>query len=127
MSEIELIATTAFGLESVVARELRQLGYTEQRVSDGRVTFTADHAAICRSNLWLRSADRVLLKMAEFDATDFGELFDRTTELPWYRLMPVDAEFPVRAKSVRSKLHSTPHCQSIVKKGVVESLKHRFN
>lgn len=120
---VELIATTAFGLESVVARELKRLGYGEQRVEDGRVRFAADLAAACRANLWLRSASRVLLCVGEFEARDFGELFDRTRDLPWETWLSVDAEFPVRGRSVRSQLHSVPDCQSIVKKAVVERLK----
>lgn len=131
MAPVELIATSAFGLEAVVGRELTQLGYEQQAIADGRITFAADKIAICRSNLWLRSADRVLLKMGEFDAMDFGQLFDQTKAMPWGDLLPVDAEFPVRGKSVRSQLSSVPHCQSIVKKAIVESLRssyqrHRF-
>ncbi len=80
---LELIATSAFGLEAVVARELHGLGYTEQQVEDGRVTFIGDELAICRCNLWLRSADRILVKIGLFPAHDFGELFDRVEALPW--------------------------------------------
>jgi len=120
---LELIATTAFGLEAVVGRELKELGYAEQRVEDGRVRFTADAAAVCRANIRLRAASRVLLCVAEFDARDFGELFDRTRDLPWEDWISVDAAFPVRGRSVRSQLHSVPDCQSIVKKAVVERLK----
>ncbi len=120
---LELIATTAFGLEAVVGRELKELGYTEQRVEDGRVRFTADVAAVCRANIRLRAASRVLLCVAEFEARDFGELFDRTRDLPWEDWIAVDAAFPVRGRSVRSQLHSVPDCQSIVKKAVVERLK----
>jgi len=123
MEEIELIATASFGLEAVVARELKQLGYERQTVEDGRVTFVADLQAICRTNLWLRSADRVLVKLGGFEAKDFGELFDRTTALSWSDWLPRDAAFPVRGKSVRSQLHSVPDCQAIVKKAVVENLK----
>ncbi len=120
---VELIATTAFGLEAVVARELKQLGYIEQRVEDGRVRFTADLTAACRANLWLRAASRVLLCVGEFEARDFGELFDRTREMPWEDWISVDAAFPVRGRSARSQLHSVPDCQRIVKKAVVERLK----
>ncbi|MGE3314871.1 MAG: class I SAM-dependent RNA methyltransferase [Planctomycetaceae bacterium] len=123
MQEIELIATASFGLEAVVSRELKQLGYDRQKIEDGRITFTADLQAICRTNLWLRSADRVLVKLGSFPARDFGELFDRTTALPWSEWLPRDAAFPVRGKSVRSQLHSVPDCQSIVKKAVVENMK----
>jgi len=117
------MATAAFGLEKVVARELKQLGYDPQQIENGRVIFEADAAAICHCNLWLRSADRVLLEVGRFDARDFGELFDKTSSLPWSEWLTVDAAFPVRGKSVRSTLHSVPDCQSIVKKAIVESLK----
>lgn len=124
---VELIATTAFGLEAVVGRELKQLGYTDQRVEDGRVRFFADLAAVSRANLWLRSASRLLLCVGEFEARDFGELFDRTREMAWEDWISVDAKFPVRGRSVRSQLHSVPDCQSIVKKAVVERLKSRYH
>jgi len=127
MPELELIATATFGLEAVVARELKQLGFEQQRVENGRVYFTADETAICKANLWLRSADRVLLRIAEFEARDFGSLFDQTTECPWEEWLTIDAEFPVRGKSVRSQLHSVPHCQSIVKKAIVERMKKAHN
>jgi len=123
MPHLELIATAAFGLEAVVSRELKQLGYEEQTVEDGRVSFTGDERAICRANLWLRSADRVLLKLGEFEARDFGQLFDKTKALPWEDWLTEDAAFPVRGRSVRSQLSSVPDCQSIVKKAVVEKLK----
>ena len=123
---LRLIATAAFGLEAVVGRELRRLGYEPDQVENGRVAFTADRAAICRCNLWLRSADRVLLEMGSFEARDFGELFDRTTSLPWSDWLTAEASFPVRGKSVRSTLHSVPDCQSIVKKAVVENLKQAY-
>jgi putative N6-adenine-specific DNA methylase len=123
---LQLIATAAFGLEAVVARELKQLGYSEQQVENGRVGYSGDEQAICRSNLWLRSADRVLLQLGAFDAGDFGALFDQTHALPWADWLPVDAQFPVRGKSVRSKLHSVPDCQSIVKKAIVEKLKKSY-
>ena len=126
MSKIELIATATFGLEAVVAREVRNLGYQEVTVEDGRVTFTADEAAICRANLWLRSADRVLLKMGSFEATTFEELFQKTRALPWPEWLPVNANFPVNGKSIKSKLHSVPDCQAIVKKAVVEKMKEKY-
>lgn len=125
MSRLELIATAAFGLEAVVSRELAELGYTEQTVEDGRVTFVGDELAICRTNLWLRTADRVLVKVGAFPARDFGALFDQTKQLPWDQWLPVDANFPVSGKSVRSQLHAVPAVQSTVKKAIVESLKTR--
>lgn len=126
MAKIELIATATFGLEAVVAREVRELGYDEVTVENARVTFKADPSAVCRSNLWLRSADRVLIKMGEFPATSFEELFERTKALPWSDWIPENAKFPVEGKSVRSKLFSVPNCQAIVKKAVVESMKRRY-
>lgn len=126
MSQLDLIATAPFGLESVVARELQALGFTDQQVQDGKVNFRGGLTDICRANLWLRSADRVLLRIGQFEAKDFGQLFDQTTALPWSEWLPVDAEFPVNGRSVRSQLHSVPHCQSIVKKAIVENLKRRY-
>jgi len=124
--EVELMATTSFGLEAIVAREIQALGYGAPKVEDGRVTFRGPLSAICRANLWLRSAERVVVKMAEFEARDFGELFDQTKSLPWADWIPVDGAFPVRGRSVRSQLHSVPDCQAIVKKAVVESLRGRY-
>ncbi len=123
---IELIATSAFGLEAVVSRELHDLGYTEQKVEDGRVTFIGDEQAICRCNLWLRAADRVLVKVASFHAADFGTFFDQIEAVPWQEWLPVDAKFPVSGKSVRSQLHHEPTIQAVAKKAIVESLKRNF-
>jgi len=120
---VSLIATTAFGLEAVVAREVKDLGYEKQPGRDGQIRFSADLDAICRCNLWLRSAERVLLEMGSFEARDFGVLFDQTRELPWERWLPKNANFPVTGRSVKSQLHSVPDCQRIVKKAIVERLK----
>lgn len=126
MSKIQLIATATFGIESIVARELKWMGYGDSFVENGRVTFEGDELAICRSNLWLRSADRVLVKMGEFKALSFEELFEKTKALPWDEWIPEDAEFPVTGKSIKSKLGSVPDCQKIVKKAVVEKLKQKY-
>ena len=126
MSELELIATATFGLEAVVAREVKELGYDRVVVENGRVTFTADESAICRTNLWLRCADRVRLKVGEFRAVTFDELFEKTKALPWADLLPNNAAFPVDGKSVQSKLFSISDCQAIVKKAVVESMKKSY-
>ncbi len=123
---IELIATATFGLESVVAGEVRELGYEDVNVENARVTFTADKEAVCRANLWLRAADRVLLKMGEFKAVTFEELFQQTKDLPWEDWIPEDAAFPVQGKSIKSGLYSVPDCQAIVKKAVVEKLKRKY-
>ncbi|MDA0834911.1 MAG: class I SAM-dependent RNA methyltransferase [Planctomycetota bacterium] len=124
---MQLIATCPFGLEAVVGRELAVLGYTDQKTEDGRILFEADELAIARTNLWLRSADRVSICLGRFSATDFGELFDQTRELPWAEWLPQDATFPVRGKSVRSQLHSVPDCQAIVKKAIVSALQDRYH
>lgn len=115
MSKYQLIATAAMGLEAIVAKEVRALGY-ECEVDNGRINFRGDELAIVRSNLWLRTADRIKLVVGEFKATAFDELFERTKALPWEQFLPENAEFPVSGKSVKSKLFSVSDCQAIVKK-----------
>ncbi|NMB00273.1 MAG: class I SAM-dependent RNA methyltransferase, partial [Firmicutes bacterium] len=126
MSQLELIATATFGLESLVADELRKLGYGDTQVENGKVTFTGDELALCRANLWLRTAARVKVKVGEFKATTFDELFEKTKALPWAKFLPKNAEFPVEGRSVQSTLFSVSDCQAIVKKAVVESLKQDY-
>jgi len=126
MSKIQLIATSTFGIEAVVGRELKKLGYDDQAIENGKVTFSGDEKAICRANLWLRSADRVHLKMGEFKALTFEELFQQTKALPWDEWIPEDAEFPVDGKSIDSKLFSVSDCQAIVKKAIVEKMKEKY-
>ena len=126
MSKYELIATTAFGIEAITARELKKLGYSEQKVENGKVIYEGDELAICRSNLWLRTADRILIKMGSFTALTFDELFEQTKALPWEDIIPEDAEFPVEGKSIDSKLFSVSDCQAIVKKAIVERLKLKY-
>jgi len=123
MPELQLIATCAFGLEAVVIRELADLGYEGRGLRTGAVEFNGDAAAVCRANLWLRSADRVLIRMGAFPATDFGQLFDQTSSLPWEEWIPPQAAFPVKGRSLKSQLSSVPACQKIVKKALVEKLK----
>jgi Predicted N6-adenine-specific DNA methylase len=127
MAKMQLIATSTFGIEAVVGRELTKLGYADQQVENGKVTFAGDESAICRTNLWLRSADRVLVKMGEFKALSFEELFQQTKALPWDEWIPENAEFPVDGKSIDSKLASVPDCQAIVKKAVVEKLRQKYH
>lgn len=112
----ELIATAAFGLEAVVRREIEALGYEIVKTEDGRITFLSDKLGIARANIWLRSADRVYLKMAEFKATSFEELFNEVKKVEWGKIIPISGAFPVIGNSVKSKLHNTPSCQSIIKK-----------
>jgi len=123
MAKFELIATAAFGIEAVVAKEIRDLGYDNVTVENGRVTFIGNEEAICKSNLWLRCADRVYLKIGEFEATTFEELFQQVKALPWENYLPVDANFPVNAKSVKSQLFSLSDIQAISKKAIVERMK----
>ena len=118
---IRLIATTTFGLEAVAKREIADLGYEIEKVEDGKITYIADERGIVRSNLWLRTPDRILLKTDEFKALEFEELFQRVKGYPWEELIPLDGEFTVTGVSVRSKLSSVPACQSVVKKAIVES------
>lgn len=125
MSRYDLIATTAFGLESVLARELNALGYTETKTHNGYVEFSGDETAIARANLWLRTADRVFLKVGQFRADTFDALFEQTKALPWADLLPPDANIPVEGRSVQSTLASVPACQRIVKKAIVEKMKLR--
>lgn len=120
--KLELIATATFGLEAVVKREIEALGYKIIRSEDAKITYMGDERAIARSNLWLRSADRVLLKMGEFKALEFENLFQQTKAVAWEDIIPADGKFTVTGTSVKSKLHSVPACQSIVKKAIVERL-----
>ncbi len=126
MSKLELIATATFGLEAVVRREIENLGLKILKSEDAKITFLGDERAVVRSNLWLRCADRVLIKLGEFEAATFEELFQQTKALPWEEWIPEDAKFTVTGTSVKSKLHSVPDCQAIVKKAIVEKLKETF-
>ncbi|CCQ97354.1 putative RNA methyltransferase YpsC [[Clostridium] ultunense Esp] len=126
MEQIELIATTTFGLEAIVKRELQNLGYNDLMVENGKITFKATEKDIPITNLWLRSADRVLLKMGEFKAISFDELFEKTKALPWDEWITEDGKFTVEGKSVNSKLFSISDSQAIVKKAVVEKLETKY-
>ena len=127
MDKINLIATSTFGLEAVVKRELQDLGFKELTVADGKIEFQATFADIPRLNLNLRAADRVLVKVGEFPAGDFGQLFDRTKELPWEEWIPQDAKITVIGKCVRSVLASVRSSQSIAHKAVIERLKSKYH
>lgn len=123
---VELIATSTFGLEAVVGEEVRSLGYENAVVENGKVTFKAGIEAIPKANLWLRTADRIRLKIGEFEARTFDELFEQTKALPWSDWLPENAEFPVDGKSVKSTLFSISDCQAIVKKAIVEHMKQKY-
>ena len=120
--KLELIATATFGLEAVVKRELQALGFRILRTEDGKVTFLADERGIIKANLWLRCADRVLLKMGEFEAKEFEDLFQQTGAIEWESLIPLDGKFTVTCTTVKSKLHSEPAIQRIVKKSIAKRL-----
>jgi putative N6-adenine-specific DNA methylase len=126
MENITLIATAKFGLEALVKREVEALGFTDLRVSDGRVEFEATVADIPRLNIWLRFADRLLLKMGEFPAASFDRLFEATKSLPWEDWITRDGRFPVNARTVKSTIQSERTSQAIVKKAVVERLKEAY-
>lgn len=121
MQKYQLIATAAAGVEALVGKELRELGYQTQ-VENGRVRFEGTMSDVLRTNLWLRIADRVKIVVGEFDARNFDELFEQTKALAWEDLLPLDANFPVEGKSHHSQLHHVPTVQAMVKKAIVERL-----
>lgn len=127
MNTITLIATSTFGLEKMVKIELEALGFQQLKVSNGKIEFEASPEDIPRLNLWLRCADRVLLKMGEFKALSFEELFEGTKALPWENWITEDGEFTVLGKAIKSTLGSVRACQSIVKKAIVERLKAKYH
>lgn len=127
MNKLNLIATTTFGLEAVARRELEDLGYENIRVENGKVHFEGDFSDIAKTNLWLRTADRVLVNMGEFKATTFDQLFEGTKKLAWDKWIPEDANFIINGKSINSKLFSISDSQSIVEKAIVEKLKEKYD
>ena len=128
MVTYELIAPCHFGLESVLKKEIYDLGYEIVSVEDGKVTFEGDSEAVVRANINLRTTERILIKVGQFKAETFTELFDKTKELPWEEFIPVDGKFWVtKANSINSKLFSGSDIQSSVKKAIVERLKGCYN
>lgn len=126
MTQLDLIATSAFGIESVLKFELKNLGITEIKTENGRIHFKGDYPTLAKCNLWLRSADRVLIKIASFQAKDFEELFQGTLALAWADILPKNAFMHVIGKSVNSQLHSVPACQSTVKKAIIQAMKRKY-
>lgn len=127
MERLEYIAPCHFGLEAVLKREITDLGYEIVSVEDGRITFAGDAQAVCRANIFLRSAERVLIKVGSFHAETFEELFQGTKALPWADYIPKNGKFWVtKAASVKSKLFSPSDIQSIMKKAMVESMKKAY-
>jgi len=127
MNNITLIATSTFGLEALVKREIQDLGFRDLIVSDGKVEFIAKVSDIPRLNINLRCADRVLVKLGEFPAKDFDQLFDQTKAIAWEDWVPQDAKVTIIGKSVKSALMSVRTCQSMVKKAIVKRFQEKFN
>ncbi|MGG5331557.1 THUMP domain-containing class I SAM-dependent RNA methyltransferase [Enterococcus sp. AZ163] len=126
MKKYQLIATAAAGIEALVGKELRDLGIDCQ-VENGRARFEGDLGTIATANLWLRTADRVKIIVGEFDAFTFDELFEKVKALPWEDFLPMDAQFPVAGRSIKSTLYSVPDCQAITKKAIVERLREVYH
>ncbi len=127
MSQFEYISPCHFGLEAILKREITDLGYEITKVEDGKVSFTGGADACTRANMFLRTTERVLLKVATFHAETFDELFENTKKLPWEEFLPKDAKFWVaKANSVNSKLFSPSDIQAIMKKAIVERMKQRY-
>ena len=120
--KLQLVATCLFGLEHLLGEEIDALGYERISTIDGRVTFLGDEEAIALSNVFLRYAERILIKVGSFEATTFTELFDGTYSLPWENFIGKLDAFPVKGHSIKSDLHSIPDCQAIIKKAVVKKL-----
>ncbi len=125
--DYNLIATTTFGIEAITAKELKLLGYEDLKVEDGKVSFTGDEMDIAITNTWLRTADRILIKMASFKAESFEDLFQGTLSVNWGDIIPENGNMHVTGKSIKSKLFSVPDCQSIVKKAIVQAMKKKYN
>lgn len=123
----ELIATCAFGLEAIVRRELQSLGIDAEIGESGRVHFRGDVETVAKTNLHLRCADRVLIRVAEFNAADFDTLFETVREIPWGLFLPADAAFPVTGRSIKSQLSSVPACQRTVKRAIVDAMMRDHN
>ncbi len=127
MRKFELIAPCHFGVEAVLKREITELGYDVTEVADGRVTFFGDEEALCRANIFLRTAERILIRIGSFPAGTFEELFQGTKALPWEEYIPPDGKFWVaKAASVKSRLFSPSDIQSVMKKAMVERLKEKY-
>ena len=127
MNKLTLIATAPMGLESVVSKELKELGFTNLEVENGRVTYDTDISGMIKSNLYLRCSDRVHIKLGDFVATTFEELFQGVKALPWADYLTVDGEFIVNAKSVKSTLFSLSDIQSISKKAIINKMQETHN
>ncbi len=128
MDKVTLIAPCHFGLEAVLKQEIIALGYKIEKVEDGRITFSGDISAVCRANIFLRTAERILLKIGEFDAENFEALFEQTYAIPWENYIPWDGKVWVaKASSIKSKLYSTVTIQSMMKKAIAKRLCEKYH
>ena len=125
--ELELCAPCLFGLEGIVAAEYRRLGFANVRAENGRVYFTGDYETVVRANLWSRYSERILIKLAEFPAGSFEELFEGVKAIAWENHIPKEGQFPVKGHCVHSRLASVPNCQKIIKKAVVNRLQEQYH
>lgn len=126
MDKFEIIIPCIFGMEAFVSRELKRLGYETSKVEDGRVTFFGDWNSVCRANLWIRCGERVLIKVGEFTALTFDELFEKTKAIDWSAWFPKNAAFPVKGYCLKSVLASMRDCQAIIKKAIVSSMSAKY-
>lgn len=125
--KFNLIASATFGLESVVGNELKSLGFENVVVENGRVLFTGDESDLIKANMWVRTADRIYIQVASFKSTTFEDLFEKINKIPWEVYLPMNANFPVNAKSIKSKLFSLSDIQRISKKAIVKRLGQLYN
>ncbi|MCX8110546.1 MAG: class I SAM-dependent RNA methyltransferase [Syntrophorhabdaceae bacterium] len=127
MALYSICAATSFGMESITAHEIKALGFDRLIVNNGKIIFSGDEEAIVRCNIWLRTADRILIGIKEFKATDFEELFQGIVSVEWGDILPADSIMHVTGKSVRSRLFSVKDCQSVAKKAIIEAMKRRYH
>ncbi|MDO5028285.1 MAG: class I SAM-dependent RNA methyltransferase [Bacillota bacterium] len=127
MEKYTLIATTTFGLEAICKRELIDLGMEIKKVQDGRIYFEGTMEDVAKANLWLRTADRLLIELGNFKALTFEELFDQVYDLPWDQIIPANGNFIINGKSIKSKLFSISDCQRITEKAIIKKLQTKYN
>ena len=126
-AQFNYVATCLFGLEKLVGEEIDELGYSRRETIDGRVYFSGSPDAVARCNINFRTAERLFIELASFKAESFTQLFDNVAKIPWELIIGKDDAFPVKGHSIKSKLHSIPDCQSIIKKAVVKRLSEEYN
>lgn len=124
--KFEIVITTLLGVEAFTAREIKRLGYDNVKTEDGRVTFVGDINAVARANMWIRTGERVFIKLGEFDTKTYDELFEGTKSLPWEMWITKNSAFPVKGHTLKSKLQSERDCQAIIKKAVADRLTQKY-